>query len=171
MKRVCPNPIPWDQAFERLKNHTKCRSCIPPSPPIPLILGGWVATNDLQKMQRWEATIAWANANGCPEIVNGISDSDFYFVENISTYEIGPLGGPMYLPWNFEAKPRPTSENLNRHLETLVSGWSEIVGEKLGRATRPLKFVGKKARRLLVYADANARQISPIEIFMKEAKI
>jgi hypothetical protein len=38
-----------------------------------------------------------------------------------------------------------------------VSEWSEIVGEELGRATRPLAFTGKKARRLLVYADANVR--------------
>jgi hypothetical protein len=52
---------------------------------------------------------------------------------------------------------RPAPDGLNRCLESLASRWVEIVGEQIGRATRPLKFTGAKARRLLIYADANVR--------------
>jgi hypothetical protein len=157
MKRVCPNPIPWKQAFERLTTHAKCRRCTPASPPTPLILAGWAYTNDEQKMRRWIETLAWANANGCAEMVNEIPDADFYFVDNPSKYAIGPLGGPMYRRWDFDAKDRPSPETLDRYLETLVCGWTEIIREELGRVTRPLAFAGKKARRLVVYADSKVR--------------
>jgi Dna[CI] antecedent, DciA len=63
----------------------------------------------------------------------------------------------MYRSWDFDAKTRPSQDDLNRHLESLASRWVEIVGEEIGRATRPLRFTGIKARRLLVYADANVR--------------
>ena len=156
MKRICPNPIPWNHAFERLTKHAKGYPCIPASPPTPLILAGWAYSNDDEKMRRWQETIAWADANGCPEVVTDIPDADFYFVDNPSKY-IGPLGRPMHRPWDFEAKDRPSSEDLDHCLKALKSGWSEIVGEELGRATRPLAFTGKKARRLLLHADANVR--------------
>jgi len=110
-------------------------------------------------MRRWEETVAWANVNGCAEVVDGIPDSDYYFVDNPSTYAIGPLGGPLNRPWDFEAKSRPSSDDLNRLLEILISTWTKIVGEELARATRPLVFAGKRARRLLVYADANVRRM------------
>ena len=32
--------------------------------PIPLILAGWVYSNDKQKEQRWDETIKWAEGNG-----------------------------------------------------------------------------------------------------------
>jgi hypothetical protein len=157
MKRICPNPIPWSSAFERLKLHATSRHCIPPSPPLPLILAGWAYTNDCEKMQRWEETVAWAERNGCTEIVSEIPDSDFYSVDSPTTYSIGPSGGPMYRSWDFDPKPRPSSEEICRCLVALTNGWSEIVGEDLARVTRPLAFSGMKARRLLVHADANAR--------------
>ena len=95
-------------------------------------------------MQRWEETVAWAESNGCPEIVGEIPDSDFYFVDEPTTYRIGPLGGPMYRSWDFDSKPRPSSEEICRCLVALTNGWSEIVGEDLARVTRPLAFSGRK---------------------------
>jgi len=157
VRRVCPNPIPWNQVFERLASYAENCPCVSTSPPAPLILAGWAYSNDHEKMGRWEETVAWANVNGCAEIVDGIPDSDFYFVDNPSTYTIGPLGGAMYRPWYFEAKFLPSSDDLNWLLEILISTWTEIVGEELARATRSLAFSGKKVRRLLVYADANVR--------------
>ena len=99
----------------------------------------------------------WANANGCAHLVTSIPDTDYYFVGELSTYAIGPGGGPMYREWDFEAKNRLSPRDLDQHLERLKLDWSRIVGEQLGRATRPIKFTGKKARRLLVYADGNVR--------------
>ncbi|MBZ0146161.1 MAG: DUF721 domain-containing protein [Pseudorhodoplanes sp.] len=157
MIRICPNPIAWNQTFERLTEHATRRLCVPASPPAPLILAGWAYTNDVEKRQRWEETVAWANANGCAEIINEIADSDYYAVENPSAYIIGPLGGPMYRPWDYSAKARPKSQDLNLYLDALVSRWPEIVGADLARATRPIAFSGRKARSLLVFADADVR--------------
>lgn len=151
--RICPKPTPWDQACKRLTEYAQRYSCIPPSPPAPLILAGWSLSNDVDKMHRWEETVAWAVKNGCSHLVSDIRDQDFYCVEKPTSYEIGPLGGPMYRDWDFEAKPRPSSDQITEHMEVLRSRWSEIVGKEIACNTRPLAFTGKKARRLLVLAD------------------
>jgi hypothetical protein len=81
MKRICPNPMPWNEAFKRLTEFAQLHPCAPPSPPKPLILAGWAYSNDVEKMRRWEETVAWAAKNGCANLMSGIPDSDFYFVE------------------------------------------------------------------------------------------
>ena len=156
MKRVCPNPMPWNEAFTRLTKFAKAHPCTPPSPPKPLILASWAYSNDVEKMQRWEKTVAWAADNGCIEVVTGIPDHDFYFVSEPTTYVIGPTGGPMYRPWDFDSKARPSPEDVARHFEMLKSRWSEIVGLELAHITHPLAFTGEKARRLLVQAEYSA---------------
>lgn len=156
MKRICPNPMPWHKAFERLTKYAQLHLCVPPTPPTPLILAGWAYSNDVQKMQRWEETVAWADINGCTNLLSGIPDADFYFVEIPTSYEVGPLGGPMYRPWDFESKSRPPSDHLAKLMETLLSRWPVIVGNELASVTRPLAFTGEKARRLLVLANAAA---------------
>jgi hypothetical protein len=154
MKRICPSPMPWHEAFERLTKYVQLHPCTPPSPPKPLIIAGWVYSNDVDKMQRSVKTIAWAAKNGCSNLVSGIPDRDFYFVEKPTSYTVGPLGGPMYCAWDFEAKSRPSSEQTAQLMDVLLSRWSEIVGNEIGSITRPLAFTGEKARRLLVFADA-----------------
>jgi hypothetical protein len=156
MKRICPNPMPWHEAFERLIKYAQSESCTPSSPPKPLILAGWAYSNDVEKMQGWEETVEWAAKNGCANLVSGISDSDFYFAENPTSYMVGPLGGPMYRLWDFEAKSRPSSDQITQMMDTLLTRWSEIMGSELADITRPLAFTGKKARRLLVLANVAA---------------
>ena len=154
MKRICPNPMPWHEAFEQLTKSAQLQPCAPPSPPKPLILAGWAYSNDVEKMQRWEETVDWAVKNGCANLVSEIPDSDFYFVENPTSYTVGPLDGPMYRAWDFEVKSRPPSEKIAHLIDVLLSRWSEIVGNELASITRPLAFTGEKARRLLVLANA-----------------
>ena len=144
MKCIRPNPMPWHEAFERLTKYVQLHPCTMLSPPKPLIIAGWVYSNDVDKMQRWGKTIAWAAKNGCSNLVSGIPDRDFYFVEKPTSYEIGPLGGPIYRVWDFEVKGRPSSEQIDQFMEALLSCWSEIVGKKLASSTRPLAFTGKK---------------------------
>ncbi len=154
MIRICPNPEVWTAVFERLAEYAKRRPCSPPSPPKILILAGWNGTNDIEKKERWEETVAWAKANDCADIVERIPDTDFYVVETPSTYVVGPFGGPMYRPWDFESKTRPTLEQLKSHLRRLQSRWGEIVTDAaISRATKPIAFTGPKARSLLVQAD------------------
>src|SRR5437899_8046789 len=153
MQRICPNPMPWHTAFQRLSNFARSNRCNPPSPPKPLILAGWAYSNDVEKRARWEETIAWAKENGCAPLVEGIPDTDYYFVETPTTHAIGPLGGPMYRPWDYQPKDRPTLEQLAQFMQILQRRWAEIAGPEIARATRPLGFTGEKARRLLVLAD------------------
>ena len=146
--------MPWHEAFERLTNYAQLHPCTPLSPPKPLILAGWAYSNDVEKMQRWEETVAWAEKNGCSNLGSGIPGRDFYFVENPTSYTVGPLGGPMYRAWDSEAKYCPSLEQITQLMDALLSRWPEIVGNEIGNSTRPLAFTGEKARRLLVFADA-----------------
>ena len=157
MIRICPNPFPWNETFRRLTRYANAHPCTPPSPPVPLILASWAYSNDVEKMRQWEETVAWANGNSCAEVVGAIPDEDFYFVDEPTTHTVGPLGGPMYQPWDFDSKGCPSVEEIAQHLETLISRWSEIIGPEIAHITRPLAFTGKKARRLLVRAEGSAR--------------
>lgn len=79
MPLICPNPQPWDTVYQRLKAFATKNSCTPSSPPIPLILNGWVYSNDLDKILRWRETVEWASANGCSDIIDQLLESDYYF--------------------------------------------------------------------------------------------
>jgi len=148
--------MPWHDVFERLSNYARTHTCSPQSLPPPLILAGWVYSNDLEKLRRWEETVAWANSNGCADLI-AIPEGDFYFVDEPTSYRVGPLGGPMYRPWDIDQKERPQPSLIAKHLGTLKSHWQDIVGQELARVTRPLAFTGAKFRRLLVWADNSAR--------------
>jgi hypothetical protein len=138
--------------------HAKLHPCTPPSPPVPLILSGWAFSNDVDKINRWQEMVAWAKANGCSEIVDAIADEDFYYVHSPTDYVVGPMGGPMYREWDFTTKTRPSASDLQQYLRTLLDRWPEVAGPELSRSTRPCKFTGRKARRLLLYAD---RSVEP----------
>ena len=79
MAIISPNPEPWDALHKQLVHYARTNSCVPPSPPRPLILAGWVYSNDLEKKRRWEETTQWASENGCSELIGIISDDDYYF--------------------------------------------------------------------------------------------
>jgi hypothetical protein len=150
MIQVCPNPNRWGRIFSNLQRYADVNNCHPPHPPKPLILSGWIYSNDLERKTRWEETVQWASTNNCLDLVEGIHDSDFYEVEELTTHQIGPLGGPMYLPWDYEEKDLPAQGDIDSYLDRLISNWESIVGKELSRMTKPLMFTGKKARRLLV---------------------
>jgi len=147
----------WHETFERLTNYAQRNSCTPPSPPKPLILSGWAYSNDIEKMQRWEETVYWAEKNGCSNLVSIIPDQDFYFAESPTSYTVGPMGGSMYRAWDFNSKDRPSSAVLEKGMEMLTAQWSEIAGEELSKITIPVAFTGNKARRLLIKADAASK--------------
>jgi len=154
MTRVCPQPNVWNDVYKRLLQVAAGRPDMR-EVPVPLILAGWAWTNDVEKMDRWEMTVQWAKEAGCEEIVTAIADEDFRFVRVPSDYEIGPSGGPMYRTWDFERKERPEETVLTAALAKLVAEWADIaVG--FAADTRPLRFCGEKARKLLVAVSFNA---------------
>ena len=50
-----------------------------PMPPIPLILAGWVFSNDREKKQRWDDTVIYAKQHGYTHLFEHLSDDSFYF--------------------------------------------------------------------------------------------
>jgi hypothetical protein len=156
MVRICPKADYWNRVYTRLLNFAQLYPCTPAEPPVALVLGGWIYTNDMEKKERWEETIAWSNENGCGHLISKIPEDGYYEVIGATDYTIGPLGGPMYQEWDFEAKQCPDPKKLKEYLDILLSQWPVIAGEQLGHASKPLGFSGKKARRLVVWADSSA---------------
>jgi hypothetical protein len=148
MTRVCPNPNPWNSVYQRLSKVALSRPDLP-KPPTPLILSGWVYSNDVEKTIRWKDTVQWAKNAQCDEIVSAISDDDFYYTAELTTYQVSPSGGPMHRPWDFDSKSRPDQEALAQALARLNDDWPSIaVG--FSSYTKPLGFTGAKARRLVI---------------------
>lgn len=153
MIKVCPLKEKWHEVYEQLLAYAESHDSILSKPPVPLILSGWWYTNDIEKMKRWNDTILWAMNNNCQRIVD-IPEEHFYYVEKPTSYAIGPLGSPMYNPWTFDSKERPSTEEIFEYLKILTSYWKDIAGLDLAKSTKPITFTGLKARRLLVEADA-----------------
>ncbi len=151
---VCPQPPYWNELHQRLKEAVLTDRAISP-PPVPLILGGWAYSNNIQKQARWQATIAWAKHHGLSHLVDNVPDEFMYFVSEQSLYEAGPFGGPMYLEWNFDSKPQISSAERTAAIQILQSNWKTIADDELGNATRPLRLTGRKGRRLLVLVTSN----------------
>jgi hypothetical protein len=124
-------------------------------PPVPLILNGWAFTNDVEKRARWAETVDWAEKWGFSHILREITPEMMYQVEVPSSYQIGPMGGPMHLSWNFESRPPVTKQDAGLAISSLRDRWHEIVGAELSAVTRPLGLTGLKKRRLLIYAAPN----------------
>jgi hypothetical protein len=154
MIKVCPQPIPWNDVYQALLQVWEKRPDMD-KPPTPLILNGWVFSNDIEKMNRWQETLEWSKKSGCEAITHSLAASDFYCVEQVSTHMVGPLGGPSFRSWDTESKKRPDDMDLDTGLQKLVDGWPQIAPEISG-FTRPLGFTGAKARRLIVKVTTNA---------------
>ena len=67
-KRVCPNPIYWNELWEMLPGRREIQAGWEPA--LPLILSAWFGTSLSQKRQRLEEHIRWAAANGSLERVS-----------------------------------------------------------------------------------------------------
>ncbi len=77
MKRICPNPIPWNALHEQLLGVAERRPDLP-KPPTPLILNGWVFSSDAEKEARWAETLKWAEIAGCSNLTHSVADGDFH---------------------------------------------------------------------------------------------
>lgn len=153
--------MPWNEVYQRLIHFSKTNSSVNSLPPKPLILAGWISSNDMEKKNRWEETTQWAQENGCAELTDSISENAFYFVDEPTTYTVGPMGGPMYQSWDYEEKERPSPGALQRGLKILKEKWPDLIGEQLSGISNPLAFTGRKARRLLVLVKANCEVQPP----------
>lgn len=62
------------------------------------------------------------------------------------------MGGPMLL-WSREPRPIPSGDLIEAATAALCEGWARVAGPELAAVTRPLRFTGRKKRRLVVEAD------------------
>ena len=81
MKRICPNPVTWNEVFQPLSNMQSLVSALRQFLLPRLFSPVGIYSNDLEKMQRWTETVAWANTNGCGKIVDEIREQDFYLAD------------------------------------------------------------------------------------------
>jgi hypothetical protein len=145
--RVCPNPDEWYRVYRELNQFSLVNECYPRTPPSPLILQGWVYSNDITKYKQWLRTKLWAFRNKCFELVV-LEDHAFYKVFEMSTHAIGPLYDPMYLPWDYQSKICPSASLISELIERLRLNWESAAGSFLARVTKPLEFTGAKKRNL-----------------------
>ena len=82
---VCPNPDTWNQVYKDLLKVWESAGRKMAKPPIPLILGGWWASSDLQKHTRWNDTVKWAQNNGCAELIPELNSDEKYEVDEMTT--------------------------------------------------------------------------------------
>ena len=75
--------MPWNDVYQALLQVWEQRQDLA-KPPTPLILNGWVFSSDIEKMNRWEETLAWARISECEAITNSLAEDDFYCVEQVS---------------------------------------------------------------------------------------
>jgi len=156
---VCPMPIKWNEIYRKLVD--ECRRRLPQfedlKPPTPLILNGWVYSNDKEKQDRWNATVKWADDHGLSHLIPELSESDIYSVDEITTYTVGPMGGPMYLAWNSEPRTSPGRLDVENALKILTSNWAEIIGKDYSNFSMPQRFTGARKRRLVVSVKVNTK--------------
>lgn len=82
--RVCPVPLRWDELWKMLPDRRRERSDW--EPPLPLILGAWWHTSNLDKIVRLRVHIEWANEHGVLEQVDsflrGLPESDWHHLKD-----------------------------------------------------------------------------------------
>lgn len=158
-----PVPLPNDWArLHALLNHARSgngREAIP-APPVPLILAGAAFSTADAIRQRWIDLLKWSIAYGFSELllanlppapIRDVAED----IAGVSCDGQGwwPTFGEQFHPKK-QKYPRPV---VITTLNLLKQNWPQIVGAELGINARPLRFTGKKYRRLLVAANSAFR--------------
>lgn len=89
-------------------------------------------------------------------MLRDLTFESMYSVEGaLSDYTVGPMGGPMYLSWTLDPKPKLDHAARQNVIAVLRSKWTNIVGSDLRNITLPTRLTGTKGRRLLVAVKAD----------------
>ena len=143
---VCPKANIWWETFERLREAWAKGGRVGDQPPMPLILAGWIYSSDLDKQERWRATLRWASEHSLTSLIPELKPDDQYCTDFLST----SYPEQNFRPDRYVERERASNETLAMALETLKRDWAKIAGGELGNVCEPVKFTGTKARRLLV---------------------
>jgi hypothetical protein len=66
-RRVCPQPMIWNQLWELLPDRRRVGAGW--EPPLPLILAAWWEASDSDKRSRFQSHLRWASELGAIEPV------------------------------------------------------------------------------------------------------
>lgn len=145
---VCPMPRAWARIHTKLKKHWQDNGCAGSEPPKPLILNGWMFSNDIDKQECWKSTVQWAEERDLSEKCT-VTAKESYYVRELSAYRY--MEDWYYGP--HDPAPSADRELIADKLADLKNNWSSIAGQELASHTNPLRFTGKKRRRLVVSKD------------------
>jgi hypothetical protein len=151
MHSVCPQPSVWADIHQLLQQKWEAAGRLGEPPPFPLILAGWIYSSDLDKQSRWQMTVDWAVSNGYAELVNSISDDQFYKTSYLTT----SYPQQHYNLHSGPPVPKPDKETVSAAFCKLCDSWDSIAGSKLASICRPKKFAGRKFRKLIVTVTSN----------------
>jgi hypothetical protein len=77
--RICPQPDYWDRLWKMLPGLDSPEG---QNLPIPLILGGWHYSSNIQKIERLKMHIEWADQHGAIDNVDaflrGLREEDWH---------------------------------------------------------------------------------------------
>ena len=80
---ICPQPMRWNEIYEKLPNRTRKGGGW--NPPLPLILAAWWETSPRQKKERFLQHLAWAERERVLEStideLSALADEDWYLGE------------------------------------------------------------------------------------------
>jgi len=152
-----PLPSDWAKLHSLLSKAWKLRDDGGlPKPPVPLILAGAAFSRASDIRQRWIDLITWANEYEFSALLsrNLPEPPDHDVADAIAgVSEDGKGWWPEIGEQFHDPKQKPSKKVVAETLEHLKLKWTEIVGNDLARATSPVKFTGKKSRRLIVIAN------------------
>ena len=75
---ICPQPLVWHSTHERLLKARPDGGLRGSSPPVPLILNGWVFSSDEEKRRRWQDTERWAEEHGFKALLPELKEDEEY---------------------------------------------------------------------------------------------
>ena len=155
-----PMPADWARIHARLAQERLDRGLGIPAPPVPLILAGAAFSTATAIRQRWSDLFDWAATHGLMATLLALlpPPPDIDVAANIAgVSEDGRGWWPEYGVQDHPPRAKPTADAVLATLKRLQQHWASVVGDDLVRSTRPLRFSGRKRRRLIVAADPNAR--------------
>jgi len=152
-----PLPADWEKIHSKLTQFMAYRNdSTTPKPPVPLILAGAAFSSAADIKQRWVEFIVWAHTYGFAAEMEAIlpPSPGIDVAKQIAGVSADGTGWWPEFGEQFQQHKHKPSKSLEGEMFShLFNDWIIIVGYELGSATKPLRFAGKKRRRLIVAAD------------------
>ena len=162
-------PLDWVRISSKLRGAWKRKNdpSVPP-PPRPLVLAGAAFSTESEIWRRWIGLIMWANQFGYARMM--ARHLPEHLKEELAKHDctkppppLPPIYRSLIDGGSFQFAPRtppepvctkrPSRELVIETRQRLRDSWAEIAGPELHLITWPLKFVGRKRRRLILQVN------------------